>query len=67
MTLGAVGLAATLRVAAQATEAMAPLPAEPPIGGAIWTVVVPAILLVGSFLATFYLYKRFAKEEPAGP
>jgi len=54
-------------VAAQATEAMAPLPAEPPIGGAIWIVVVPAILLVGSFLATFYLYKRFAREEAAGP
>ena len=47
----------------QTTPGMAPLPAEPPIGGAIWTVVIPALLLIGSFLATFLLYKRFSKEE----
>jgi hypothetical protein len=50
-------------VALQTTPGMAPLPAEPPIGGVIWTVVIPALLLIGSFLATFFLYKRFAKEE----
>ncbi len=47
----------------QAGDALAPLAAEPPIGGAVWTVVIPAILLVGSFLATFLLYRRFAREE----
>ena len=38
-----------------------PLPADPPIGGSIWTLVIPAILLVGSFLATYLLYRRFSK------
>lgn len=42
---------------------MAPLPADPPIGGPVWTVLIPAILLVGSFLATYLLYRRFSKEE----
>lgn len=48
---------------AQAAEGMAPLPADPPIGGTIWTVVIPAILFLGSFLGTYLLYKRFSKEE----
>lgn len=47
----------------QTTPGMAPLPAEPPIGGAVWTVVIPAILLVGSMVGTYLLYKRFSKEE----
>jgi len=42
---------------------MAPLPAAPPIGGMIWTVVIPALLFIGSSLGTYFLYKRFAKEE----
>jgi hypothetical protein len=42
---------------------MAPLPADPPIGGLVWTVLVPAALFVGSFLGTYLLYKRFAREE----
>jgi hypothetical protein len=42
---------------------MAPLPADPPIGGPVWTILIPAILLVGSFLATYLLYRRFSKEE----
>jgi hypothetical protein len=42
---------------------MAPLPADPPIGGLVWTVLIPAILLVGSFLATYLLYRRFSNEE----
>jgi hypothetical protein len=56
-------LSGVLGVAAQAAEGMAPLPADPPIGGAIWTMVIPAILFIGSFLGTFLLYKRFAREE----
>ena len=35
------------------------IPAEPPIQGAFWTVVVPALLLAFSFLATLLLYRRF--------
>jgi len=49
----------------QSDEGMAPLPAQPPIGGVVWTVVIPTILLVGSFLATFLLYRRFAREGGA--
>jgi hypothetical protein len=52
-----------VRAVLQTTPGMAPLPADPPIGGPVWTVVIPALLLIGSFLATFLLYKRFAKEE----
>jgi hypothetical protein len=42
---------------------MEPLPAVPPIGGMIWTVVIPAILFLGAFLGTFLLYRRFARGE----
>lgn len=45
---------------------MEPLPASPPIGGFIWTIVIPSILLLGSFLATYFLYRRFAREEDGG-
>ena len=58
-----VGSARAVGAALQATPGMAPLPAEPPIGGVIWTVVIPAILLIGSSLATYLLYKRFSTEE----
>ena len=50
----------TLQVAA---GGVAPLPAEPPIGGPLWTLVIPALLLLGSFLGTFLLYRKFAEEE----
>ena len=39
-----------------------PIPAEPPIGGPFWTLVVPAVLFAIAFLATFLLYRRFAKD-----
>jgi hypothetical protein len=42
---------------------MDPLPVGPPIGGLIWTVFIPAILLLGAFLGTYLLYRRFAREE----
>jgi hypothetical protein len=44
-------------------QGLPPLPAEPPIGGALWTVAIPALLLIGSFLGTYLLYRRFASEE----
>ena len=56
------GLAALLALIQEAGGPV-PLPADPPIGGAIWTVVVPAILLMGSSVGTYLLYKRFAGGE----
>ena len=41
------------------------LPAEPPIGGPFWTVVVPAILFSIAFVATWLLYRHFA-GKPGG-
>ena len=62
-----LGWAPALGVApAQTTPGMAPLPASPPIGGVVWTVVVPAALFLGSFLGTYLLYRRFSKEDEEG-
>jgi hypothetical protein len=47
----------------QGTPIPVPLPAEPPIGGPIWTIVIPAVLFLGSLLGTYLLYKKFSKEE----
>jgi hypothetical protein len=49
-----------LNVVLQARE-ITPLPAEPPIGGPFWSYVVPAVLLIFSSLATYFLYRHFAK------
>jgi hypothetical protein len=38
-----------------------PLPAEPPISGPFWTLVLPALLFACSLLATWLLYRRFAR------
>ena len=54
---------AVVGAALQVTPGMAPLPADPPIGGPIWTVVIPAVLFCGSLLGTYLLYRRFAGEE----
>lgn len=42
---------------------MTPIPAEPPIGGPFWTLVVPALLFAVAFVATLLLYRRFAKDR----
>lgn len=44
-----------------------PLPAESPISGPFWTLILPALLFAVSFLATFLLYRRFAREEDPKP
>ena len=49
-----------------ARGAVTPIPAEPPIGGVLWSVVVPAVLFLIAFAATFFLYRHFAKEESHG-
>ena len=41
----------------------APLPAEPPIGGPGWTVVVPALLFLVTAAGTWALWRRFADED----
>jgi hypothetical protein len=41
----------------------APLAPEPPIGGVVWTLVVPVALFLVSFGATFLLYRHFARRE----
>ncbi|NIN71941.1 MAG: hypothetical protein GTO46_08460 [Gemmatimonadetes bacterium] len=51
-------LAATLQSAA-----VVPLPAEAPIGGLLWSHVIPALLLAIAAFGTFMLYRHFAKRE----
>jgi hypothetical protein len=41
---------------------MTPIPAEPPIGGPFWTLVLPALLFAVAFLATFLLYRHFSRD-----
>jgi hypothetical protein len=40
-----------------------PLPAEPPIGGPGWTVVVPALLFLVTAVSTWALWRRFADQD----
>jgi hypothetical protein len=65
MELMATGMWLSFSIVARAQGEMAPLPVDPPIGGVGWTVVIPALLFAGSFLGTYLLYKRFAREEDA--
>lgn len=39
------------------------IPAPPPIGGALWTVVIPAALFIFTLLSTIALYRKFARTE----
>jgi hypothetical protein len=57
------GLFAALAVLAQVPAGQPPLPAKPPIGGPIWTIVVPAALLAVSIWGTWLLYRHFSREE----
>lgn len=41
---------------------MKPLPAAPPIGGPLWSVVVPAVLFLVAAAATWLLYRHFARK-----
>jgi hypothetical protein len=40
-----------------------PIPAEPPLSGPLWTLIVPAALFLVAFLATWALYRRFARDS----
>lgn len=54
--------AAAAAAAVHGQEALQPLPADPPIGGPFWSVVVPALLLGVATTATWLLYRRFSGE-----
>jgi hypothetical protein len=51
---------AALSIALQAPATR--IPAEPPIGGPIWTIVVPAMLFIVAFGATYLLYRKFKEQ-----
>ena len=55
-------MTATLLAAFAVVGAMAPIPAEPPIGGPVWTVIVPALLFAVALVATWLLYRHFARD-----
>jgi hypothetical protein len=42
---------------------VAPLPAQSPIGGPLWSYVIPALLLAVAGLGTFMLYRHFARQD----
>jgi len=42
---------------------VAPLPAQTPISGPLWSYVVPAALFAVACLGTLMLYRHFAKRE----
>jgi len=44
---------------------MTPLPAEPPLSGPLWSVIVPVLLLSVTCLATWLLYRHFAGKGGA--
>jgi hypothetical protein len=46
--------------------ATAPIPADPPIGGPLWSYVVPAVLFGIAFVATWLLYRRFSRDGQGG-
>jgi len=56
---GAVTVVGTV-VTATAWASPEPLPVGPPIGGVLWSIVVPAILLAVAAAATVMLYRHFA-------
>jgi len=44
----------------------APIPAEAPIGGPLWSLGIPALLLLVSIVATWLLYRHFANAGREG-
>ena len=42
------------------------IPAEAPIDGPLWTYVVPVLLFLVAFSATFALYRHFARTDSDG-
>ena len=42
----------------------APLPATPPLSGFAWTWLVPPALFIVAAIATWLLYRHFARKGP---
>jgi len=61
--MGAFTALSTLVPLLQGGTDPVPLPAEPPIGGPVWTILIPAVLFLGSLLGTYLLYKKFSGVE----
>jgi len=41
-----------------------PLPGDSPLSGFVWTWLVPVVLFGIAFVATWLLYRHFAKRGP---
>lgn len=55
-------MTATLLLLLQDPATRAPLPVGPPISGPLWTIVIPAILLLVSVAGTWMLWNHFANN-----
>jgi len=42
---------------------MTPLPVDPPIGGVLWSIVIPVLLWLVTAGATYLLYRHFAGKD----
>lgn len=60
---GVAGMVAALALRVAQDAGRAPLPAEPPISGPGWTVVVPALLFLVTAGGTWALWRRFADKD----
>ncbi len=40
-----------------------PIPAETTLHGPLWSLVVPAVVFIVSFVATYLLFRHFANEH----
>ena len=38
-----------------------PIPADPPIGGPFWSLIVPILVFGGSLASTYLLFRHFAR------
>jgi hypothetical protein len=47
----------------EAMNALERIPASPPIGGPLWTIIIPAALLLLSITLTIMLYRKFSGES----
>ena len=55
-------MTAAVVLALQEASTRAPLPVGPPILGPLWTIVIPAILLLVSVAGTWALWSHFANK-----
>ena len=55
-------MTAAVVLAVQDASTRAPLPVGPPISGPLWTIVIPAILLLVSVAGTWMLWDHFANK-----